>query len=255
MNNKIGNFLFNEELTPERIGAARIEDIPEQFTGMPLMAQEQASDGTLSAYAKGDHIHSAETIVRNNRFSLLPEHFPLRLQSVKDDIISDITINEDGTYTITDDNSKYSGKEDIQKLIEIKQDSDEYARLFAYIYISETEFIEFKSKQGFDINTGIYSGTTFDNYDMIKSLGDINLDSAEEIPEITLPVANDPITVFVRNNKMALASKKPLTGKTYIIDDDTTVQDFLTTLVNDLGGDIQFLSDILSDNDMSDPIT
>lgn len=40
MSNKIGNFLFNEELTPERIGAARIEDIPEQFTGMPLMAQE-----------------------------------------------------------------------------------------------------------------------------------------------------------------------------------------------------------------------
>ena len=134
-------------------------------------------------------------------------------------------------------------------------DSDEYARLFAYLYISETEFIEFKSKQGFDINTGIYSGTTFDNYDMIKSLGDINLDSAEEIPEITLPVANDPITVFVRNNKMALASKKPLTGKTYIIDENTTVQDFLTVLVNDLGGDIQFLSDILSDNDMSDPIT
>ena len=146
MSNKIGNFLFNEELTPERIGAARIEDIPEQFTGMPLIAQEQASDGTLSAYAKGDHVHSAETIVRNNRFSLSPEHFPLRLQSVKDDIISDITIYEDGTYIITDDNSKYSGKEDIQKLIEIKQDSDEYARLFAYIYISETEFIEFKSK-------------------------------------------------------------------------------------------------------------
>lgn len=36
MSKQIGQFLFDEEITPESIGAARREDIPETYDGNPL---------------------------------------------------------------------------------------------------------------------------------------------------------------------------------------------------------------------------
>lgn len=185
----------------------------------------------MSSYARGDHVHTAETAVRRGEFKLKDSAWPV-VVGRSDGFRA--SVSADGSWEVLSGDPPAacaSGTSDPAMLVEI---GGEIPNRVASVYTPAASFLSCLAFSGDGVPSGLVPGSGSE----ISSLGGVELTAGVGPDPVLDPDGGLSVQAFVRGVRVALAGEagSSLAGRTY--SRSLPLELLLSAVIADLGGEL-----------------